>query len=504
MFNARANNAGWRIDYFVVSNRLTAQIYDATIHPDILGSDHCPVGLDLDTTCNDAIPIPELTHINPIQEADGASSAGSFRHWAPILTVLLVMALLTVPLFFLRKKESPAPSPTTPQPTQAADNPLIYRVINQSGRLNLILESTPYPHNSVLPNLSLTDGTEHWRLYGWEFNITALQNMTYCLQIVFDPSQNFTQENCPEITPFDSRKLMSSSLYETEVPYCYYQEEGRILGCFVFDTVVLRTQVYVRAFDGVRTEQTDSIPINPVVDFPLITQVVNHHADIQIEVPPMTSSHYGATFSNGAEVWNMFSEPSVDLSRWKPNFFLEIQFPAVDFAFGASMPNIELDKTPNYLLPDNEDYILDLLFYTVDGRVAGAFIFGYTSAEIRLPIMVSYTDYTGKLRQEVRSVDISPSFSEISTYNLAYSLRYSKELSFYLDLGSEQYLEAMIQSSPALQTLLSREDAMDTMLQLAKESSCPSFIQLLQTDYFLRLMTPAQRREAMKLIPAPA
>ena len=48
MFNARANNAGWRIDYFVVSSRLAEKITEATIHPDVMGSDHCPVGLTLD------------------------------------------------------------------------------------------------------------------------------------------------------------------------------------------------------------------------------------------------------------------------------------------------------------------------------------------------------------------------------------------------------------------------------------------------------------------------
>ena len=48
MYNARANNAGWRIDYFVVSERLADKIREATIHPDIMGSDHCPVGLELD------------------------------------------------------------------------------------------------------------------------------------------------------------------------------------------------------------------------------------------------------------------------------------------------------------------------------------------------------------------------------------------------------------------------------------------------------------------------
>ena len=46
-FNARANNAGWRIDYFIVSDRIADRIKDAKIHTDIFGSDHCPVELDI-------------------------------------------------------------------------------------------------------------------------------------------------------------------------------------------------------------------------------------------------------------------------------------------------------------------------------------------------------------------------------------------------------------------------------------------------------------------------
>jgi len=46
-FQARQKNAGWRIDYFVVSNRLRPSIDNARIHTDILGSDHCPVELTL-------------------------------------------------------------------------------------------------------------------------------------------------------------------------------------------------------------------------------------------------------------------------------------------------------------------------------------------------------------------------------------------------------------------------------------------------------------------------
>lgn len=47
MYKARQNNAGWRIDYFLVSDRLKDRINDASIHTEILGSDHCPVSLDL-------------------------------------------------------------------------------------------------------------------------------------------------------------------------------------------------------------------------------------------------------------------------------------------------------------------------------------------------------------------------------------------------------------------------------------------------------------------------
>lgn len=47
MFKAREKNAGWRIDYFVVSEKLADRIEDAVIYPEIMGSDHCPVGLIL-------------------------------------------------------------------------------------------------------------------------------------------------------------------------------------------------------------------------------------------------------------------------------------------------------------------------------------------------------------------------------------------------------------------------------------------------------------------------
>lgn len=48
MFQARAKNVGWRIDYFVVSNRILDKVKEAKIHTEIMGSDHCPVSIEID------------------------------------------------------------------------------------------------------------------------------------------------------------------------------------------------------------------------------------------------------------------------------------------------------------------------------------------------------------------------------------------------------------------------------------------------------------------------
>ncbi len=45
--NARARNVGWRIDYFLISDSLKPQLKDAQIHPDVMGSDHCPVSIEV-------------------------------------------------------------------------------------------------------------------------------------------------------------------------------------------------------------------------------------------------------------------------------------------------------------------------------------------------------------------------------------------------------------------------------------------------------------------------
>lgn len=51
--NSRARNVGWRIDYFLVSKALVSKVRSANIHPDVLGSDHCPVSIELEFEAED-------------------------------------------------------------------------------------------------------------------------------------------------------------------------------------------------------------------------------------------------------------------------------------------------------------------------------------------------------------------------------------------------------------------------------------------------------------------
>lgn len=48
MFKAREKNAGWRIDYFLVSERIKDKVQTAAIHNEVFGSDHCPVSIEVE------------------------------------------------------------------------------------------------------------------------------------------------------------------------------------------------------------------------------------------------------------------------------------------------------------------------------------------------------------------------------------------------------------------------------------------------------------------------
>ena len=101
MFHARENNAGWRIDYFLVSDRVAGQIQQADIHSNILGSDHCPVSLELDTLVNGSIwspdaGVPTVIEAEPTKNTSKKASPVNGKALALLCLILLVFCSLGV------------------------------------------------------------------------------------------------------------------------------------------------------------------------------------------------------------------------------------------------------------------------------------------------------------------------------------------------------------------------------------------------------------------------
>ena len=497
MFNARANNAGWRIDYFLVSDRLKEQIYDATIHPDIMGSDHCPVGLDLDTTCNGGIriPTPDLPQTDTPKEADGDAPVGSFQPWRLLSILILLLVLIATPmLLFMREQDTSQPQTSTPD---APSGPLIYRITDQTGKLDLQCISFSYTGKNAPRsfNYCFTDGHSTWKLHGVEQHLTTAKNATYFLQIQFDPQRTFTADDKPDIIAIDMMMALSSTLRPINVSYCYYWEEDRIGGCFVFGTTLDPTSITVTALYQGRSDSTDPIDIQPVFSSPLIDLMETHPADVDIYIDRSTSlADYQISFRYGDQIWYALYDHDPTLNKWDPNFFILIQFPEVAFTRGDH-PFVETEYLPQYLRPESEDVALDILYiHHGDGRICGAFVYGYTSTDIQLSITVSYTDAQGIQRVEGRSVDIYPDHAGMESLELAYSLMYSNELSYYICSGTDGYWEAMIQNSPALQELLSRDDAIRAILSVNRWSSPGTYYDtILALDHFQAIMTEAEK-----------
>ena len=123
MFHARENNAGWRIDYFLVSDRLKDSIYRADIHSDILGSDHCPVSLELDTLVNGGIWSPEIipsapVEPDPVTEETPTPPSVSKKGIATIVSIFLVFTIGLLAILFYPGVTPESVLPPTESPFQ--------------------------------------------------------------------------------------------------------------------------------------------------------------------------------------------------------------------------------------------------------------------------------------------------------------------------------------------------------------------------------------------------
>lgn len=275
MFNARQNNAGWRIDYFVVSDRLADTIHDATIHPDILGSDHCPVGLDLNITCNGGIRIapPEIQAQPDKNDADGTNSVGISRILLT-LAVILVGAATIALLFWPAPKPEGTPTASTVVIPQKDPVALIKDVIDRSGNCYWSF-NVQDPYSSSLANEYFICGDEKFLLVPetvWEGleEDKPIYEENFYLQVVFSEGFSFNNETKPIIqwkntsyTSFEYTTCFLDTRY-------YYGADGNIAGCFLYGYCLRLVDIEITA----RTEElyhSRSAQIRPYFDFDSMT-----------------------------------------------------------------------------------------------------------------------------------------------------------------------------------------------------------------------------------------
>ena len=311
MFNARANNAGWRIDYFVVSDRLRDAIHDATIHPDIMGSDHCPVGLDLNTTCNGSLwsPETERPEENDKKETGGNSPAGPF--WM-IGISLLMTALLLIPTWLLLKPTSTPAETSAPTATDGTTAPayieadLIAEVIDRSHTANWVITTYDMDFDPTFSSTLLkaevtriVDGDKLWELEnisaffpeedGYD-TILGASYFNYFLQIEFTEHEPYSSLEYPEIhVSFAAADDFSPVL-------AYYKDEsGKIAGCFIFGYSASYIELDVTAVFRNYAETVDVPTIVPagVLSHYSTTQLIYTIQYSNVIYDTLKSDHYG-------------------------------------------------------------------------------------------------------------------------------------------------------------------------------------------------------------------
>lgn len=499
MFNARANNAGWRIDYFLVSQRLQTQIHDATIHPDVMGSDHCPVGLDLDTTCNGglSIPTPDLTDTTQEKEADGDSPVGSFRLIRSLSLLACLILLFLVPNLIPTKQ---APQPQTTDPTEAVPpTALISQIIDRTGTVRYLADTGNATSSSIGSYFACED--ERWRLEDMRLSFEPVRLPNFFLQLQFTPNLMFDSQDAPQIqvTDLTARDQMIDK--DHYIFTSYYRENGNISGCFIYgyDTVPITLQITATWEE--LTQTLGPVTLRPVKIGQLLHSITIHSAAFKIQTGYEASTlGIPVSIQTQDHAWDLL--PREDLPQhmiqWRSNFLIELRFPEGAAFTEAHLPTIH----PTFKLDtEQEDLQYDLRYFYGDGhRIAGALLYGYVSNATDLFLKLQFNGHS-----VTEHLYLDPDFGPMTTDDLAYTLCRSNEIKYHIEKDPDNYMDLLQEHSPAFQELLTRNDVIAVMLDVNDGMSFgTNFDVLLFHPHFYDQMTKTQKRRLLdRLITTP-
>ena len=512
MFKAREKNAGWRIDYFLVSDRLKDAIYRAEIHSDVMGSDHCPVSVELGLICNGGIwsplsqgsarqtfPAEKEEKSKPDKEKASAKTAKAL-----FALGLVAMVLVSVFLFW--------DPPGTPMPT-ITEKPFTVHAFPQQ-LSHVALTDNPLVSFIELSENALTDGTNtYYCPIGVEYG--SLGNFCLCVDASYAYEHRYGQAMTISVEAIDPSPSTVYAImhrqYFTDEKYTQFD------GWLVFGTLNTKTDflITVTAGDATFTQTVSIQPIaqETVPDVPnafTVTTLTEPLYDALIDKNLYRITNESGTIETYAkEIYTPLSITSSyidfdhNLSDWNSWFIVTLSSEAkellkdYDLVLNATIPTYGFDSFPSRVLYTSEIYTDETC-----QDLYGWLVYGNLDLTSRVYFHLTNAGSTSLLPIWSFVVDAAPYLSRkdaaaMSTEDL---FRYASKhagVQNHLALGNSildlqgRYL--------FIDVLLDRPDAISTLMYSNLDEYAEKlFARQLLEGFFLQDMTP--RQEAILLI----
>ena len=470
MFHARENNAGWRIDYFLVSDRIRNQIQQADIYSDILGSDHCPVMLELDTLVNGAIwspnaGVPSVIETEPPKKKAKSASPVNGKAAALLCVVLaLILSVILIPF----GNGHGSTSPTRPTMPETTDNVLF----NVQVAKNFSLVKNKPNNELVYSNkLLMFDGQMY---YVDTYSTGKLSPSNIYLIITLTDLGKYYQAQGMKPTikevNFNTSIVQSTPSLGNINMTAYYSDETRteMMGWLVWGNLTKNSTVdisnsandyhiylYLTPYS---TEISDEVPV--------YTDIMSV---FQINDPPMIMGDENVEYyvflgdTMGVNVSNSIQQ--IEYTVLNANFW---------FILSLTRDGMEIlgDEDPylsyGYIRDNSDDNYIDTIpYYSTDGKIAGWIFYGRNISSIR--------SITASTSQATLSFEDSFDIITFIQKDQAYQMT-TKELVQYIinnpninawfeshtfeeDFATQFFYDNLREKYPAIAVMNSRNDA---------------------------------------------
>lgn len=531
MFKARENNAGWRIDYFLVSDRLNNAIQKADIFSDIQGSDHCPVMLELDTLVNGAIWSPTagtpsvIETPKPTKNAPKASPVNGKAFALFCLLLAFVLTLSGLPTL-LAEANTDSTEPSTP-----ANAPFTVHVLDQPFAkvpdYPVYLGFIPSDVEYYTDRLSDSDGL--YFVEGFNEAYLTASNFWLRLELTDYGKENYSPDTVLHInsyTDLASSTITNHLVYYYAIPYYANVERTIIRGWLVWGMLEDDDTLMIFSLDDLSYSCTvylevippsvdDLIaPDDPIIELPAVPKdfltlqfcytppkITHYNSN------PLMSTLYPALVTSDNEIWPV--DPSVDNiyeeTVYNADFWLRIALTdeAIEYLAGKAVslsykPLVKPGSEPNNtLIPYYTDSTLT--------QVAGWFLFGddatVSLSTLSLSWNINHYLYPDPLpithfirEEEAAQMTTQALVSHILTNPGIYA-----DLQSYLDDHlDEEYYSMLCAAYPAVAELDSREDAVSALMFYASDTDTEGCdyryvaTMLLSSETLMSRMTPSE------------